>query len=134
MNAYVDFLAANPNGVMATVAGQQAHTRVFQYLWHEGDKLFFCTGSTKDVYEQMQQNPLVSFCTWDPKTFATMSVQGRVHFMDDRARKEKVLAENPLIKSVYTSADNPEFMLLYLDVAEVKTFSLSDGTQHQHMA
>lgn len=130
MKAYTEFLAAHPNGVMATVINQQPQTRVFQYLWGEGTKLYFCTANTKDVYKQMVQNPLVSFCTWDPQSFATLSVQGRVYFVDDRVKKERVLAENPAIKGIYTSADNPEFTMLYLNAAEIKSFSFNEGTQH----
>lgn len=127
---YQDFLKRFPLGVMATEDGEQPRTRVFQYLWSDGDKTYFCTGGTKDVYAQMRRNPHVSFCTWDPATSSVLSVDGPVTFVDDKAVKERALAGNPGINAIYQSADNPDFMLFYIDPTAIYTFDFQNGKRH----
>lgn len=128
MSDHNAFLRANPNGVMATMENGKPRTRVFQYLWSdEGGKIYFCTSNQKDVYRQMKANPAVAFCTWNPATFETLSVYGEVHFVDDPALKARALDENPGIKGIYQSADNPDFEIFFIAVSEVKTFDFAHG-------
>jgi uncharacterized pyridoxamine 5'-phosphate oxidase family protein len=124
---YAEILKANPNGVLATQDGQGVRTRVFQYLFSDGDKVYFCTSSAKPVYDQIKANPNVSFCTY-PKNFTpVLSVNGKAVFVDDLALKTRALDENPGIKGIYNTPDNPVFQLFYIDVAEVETFSFAEG-------
>lgn len=128
MSDHNAFLQANPNGVMVTVENGKPRTRVFQYLWSEGDrKAYFCTSNQKDVYRQMKANPAVAFCTWNPATFETLNLYGEVRFVGDRALKVRALDENPGIKGIYQSPDNPEFEIFFIAVSEVKTFDFTHG-------
>jgi uncharacterized pyridoxamine 5'-phosphate oxidase family protein len=46
----IDFAAilkANPNGVLATADGNKVKTRVFQYLFSDGNKVYLGTGNEK---------------------------------------------------------------------------------------
>ncbi|MCL2576089.1 MAG: pyridoxamine 5'-phosphate oxidase family protein [Defluviitaleaceae bacterium] len=125
---YAGILKANPNGVLATQDGERVKTRVFQFLFADENKVYFCTNSQKPVYTQMKANPNVSFCT--PGDFSpVLSVNGKVVFTDDAALKTRVLDENPLIKTIYNSPDNPIFTLFYIDVEEVETFGFSEGSK-----
>ena len=125
----IDFAAllkATPNGVLATHDGQGIKTRVFQFLFADGKKAYFCTNNEKPVYAQMKANPNVSFCA--PGDFSpVVSINGKVVFTDDMALKTRALDENPLIKTIYNSPDNPVFTLFYIDVEEVETFGFSEG-------
>lgn len=124
---YAAILKENPNGVLATQNGNKVKTRAFQYLFNEGNKVYFCTANSKPVYEQLQKNPYVSFCTY-PKNFSpVLSVNGKAVFVDDRELKTRSLDENPDIKGMYHSADNPEFELFYIDTEEVCTFDFTNG-------
>ncbi len=124
---YAEILKANPNGVMATQDGQGVRTRVFQYLFADGNKVYFCTSSQKPVYGQLQANPNVSFCTYAANFNPVLSVNGKAVFVDDMALKTRALDENPPIKGIYNTPDNPVFQLFYIDVEEVETFSFADG-------
>ena len=123
---YAAILKAAPNGVLATQDGQGVKTRVFQFLFADGKKAYFCTNSQKSVYKQLKANPNVSFCV--PGDFSpVLSVNGKVAFVDDMVLKARALDENPLIKTIYNSPDNPIFKLFYIDVEEVETFGFSEG-------
>jgi len=123
---YAALLKANPNGVLATQDGQGVKTRVFQYLFADGKKVYFCTNSEKPVYSQLQANPYCSFCV--PGDFnPVLSVNGKAVFVEDMALKERALDENPMIKTIYNSPGNLIFMLFYIDVEEIETFGFSEG-------
>jgi uncharacterized pyridoxamine 5'-phosphate oxidase family protein len=123
---YAAILKANPNGVLATQDGQGVKTRVFQFLFADGKKAYFCTNREKPVYRQLKTNPNVSFCV--PGDFSpVLSINGKAVFVDDMALKSRALDENPLIKTIYNSPDNPVFKLFFIDVEEVETFDFSHG-------
>ena len=137
---YEEILKANPNGVFATLehqpspqgegsplAGNKVRTRVFQYLFADGKKVYFCTNSEKSVYKQLVANPNVSFCTYPQNFTPVLSLNGKVVFVEDKALKARALDENPPIKGIYQTADNPIFKIFYIDVEEVETFSFAEG-------
>lgn len=124
---YAAILAQSPNGMLATQDGRKVKTRVFQYLFADGNKVYFCTNSEKPVYAQLQKNPQVSFCTYPNNFTPVVSVNGKAVFLEDAALKARALDENPGIKSIYNTPDNPIFKIFYIDVEEVETFSFADG-------
>jgi uncharacterized pyridoxamine 5'-phosphate oxidase family protein len=111
---YAEILKANPVGVFATL---------------DGNKVYFCTNSEKPVYAQLQANPNVSFCTYPQNFMPVVSVNGKAVFTEDIALKTRALNENPLIKGIYKTPDNPVFKIFYIDVEEVETFSFEEGSK-----
>jgi len=124
---YVAILTKNPVGVFATQDGTKVKTRVFQYLFADGNKVYFCTNSEKPVYKQLQVNPYASFCVYTQDFAPVLSVNGKTVFVEDMALKTKALDENPPIKSIYNTPENPVFKVFYLDVEEIETFSFQEG-------
>lgn len=129
MRKYEFSLAQYPNGVLATIDGNQVKTRVFQYLFMIGGRIYFCTASNKSVYMQLKANPSVSFCTWGPDYSPVLSINGTAVFDESMELKERALEENPEICSIYKNADNPILELFYIDVDEVQTFSFEEGAK-----
>jgi len=125
---FTEILKTSPNGVLATQDGNKVKTRIFQYLFSDGNKVYFCTSSEKPVYSQIKNNPYVSFCVANNFT-PVLSVNGKAVFVEDKALKTRALDENPPIKGIYQTADNPIFKIFYIDVEEVETFSFTDGAK-----
>lgn len=126
---YVSVLQKNPNGVLATQDKEKVKTRVFQYLFADNNKVYFCTSNEKPVYNQLQESSFVSFCTYPPNFGMVVSVNGNAVFVEDNELKKRALDENPGIKAIYKSYDNPVFKIFYIDVKEVETFSSSEGAK-----
>lgn len=124
---YIKILTENPNGVMATRDNEMIKTRVFQYLFSDGNKAYFCTSSQKPVTSQMKQHPYVSFCTNLQNYCPVLSINGKVTFTDDENLKKKAFTVNPSLKQIYGSEKNPVFTLLYIDIEEIETFSYDEG-------
>lgn len=124
---YTEILKANPVGVFATQDGNKIKTRVFQYLFTEKDRIYFCTNSEKPVFSQIKKNNNVSFCTYTKDYSPVISVNGKAVFVEDIQLKTKALDENPPIKGIYQTPDNPIFKMFYINVEEIETFSFAEG-------
>ena len=88
---FASVLKANPAGVFATQDGNKLKTRVFQYLFADGKKVYFCTNCEKPVYKQLQANPNVSFCTYPQNFTPVLSVNGKAVFVEDIELKNVLL-------------------------------------------
>lgn len=116
MNEVVKFLQENPVQYLATVGRDgKAKCRPFMFCLEREGKLWFCTNNRKEVYRDMQENPWVEVSVSSPD-FAWLRLSGRAVFQDDRAVKEGCM-ENPIVKSQYQTADNPIFVVFYLEEA-----------------
>ncbi len=93
-------------------------------------KAYFCTNSQKPVYAQLKANPGVSFCTYPADFNPVLSINGQAVFVDDLALKTRALDENPFIKGIYNTPDNPVFQIFYIEVSEVETFSFAEGSKN----
>lgn len=90
-------------------------------MFQQDGKLWFCTANTKDVFCQLQCNPAIEFCSIS-KEFVTVRVSGDVIFGIDLNVKKKMLEMNGLVKSIYKTADNPEFEIFYLKHGQATMF------------
>jgi len=124
---YVSILKKNPNGVFATQENGKVKTRVFQYLFADNNKVYFCTSNQKSVYKQLNKVPYASFCTYPKDLSEVISVNGSVVFVNDLSLKTRALDENIGIKEIYKTPDNPVFEIFYIAVEEIETFSFTNG-------
>jgi uncharacterized pyridoxamine 5'-phosphate oxidase family protein len=127
MKKFIEILKANPNGVLATQDGNKVKTRVFQFLFAEENKVYFCTSNEKPVFKQLQANPNVSFCIYAANFSPVLSVNGKAVFTNNIALKTRALDENPMIKGYYGGPENPILELFYIETEEVVTFSFTEG-------
>jgi uncharacterized pyridoxamine 5'-phosphate oxidase family protein len=114
MKEVIKLLAENPMGFLATVENGEPRVRPWGFMFEENGKFYFCTNNTKDVYRQLQANPFIEFSTRTDK-FVWVRLRGKVIFAEDMRIKEKTLAGNELVKSIYKSADNPIFKTFYIE-------------------
>lgn len=125
MNEVVAFLKQNPVVYCATVGlDGKPKVRPFQYMLEQDGKFFFCTSNRKEVYREMKHQPYVEFCVTNT-SFAWIRLKGKVVFSDDRAVKGRIMEENPLIKNIYQSPDNPVFEIFYLGDAQASIADFS---------
>jgi uncharacterized pyridoxamine 5'-phosphate oxidase family protein len=125
---FEEILNQKVSGVFATIEGNTVQTRVFQSLWVEENKAYFCTGAQKDVYKQLLSNPNASFCV-ENKYSPVLSVSGEVYFEEDLKFKEEAFRALPSLKNLYETPENPNFKVFYIDIKTVKTFSFTEGTK-----
>lgn len=66
MDELIEYLTSVPAWYLATCEGDQPHVRPFSFVMREGEKLWFCTATNKDVYEQLVANPRFELSAWKP--------------------------------------------------------------------
>lgn len=66
MEKIVDYLTNIPAWFLATCDGDQPHVRPFSFAAVDDGKLWFCTATNKDVYQQLCANPKFELSGWNP--------------------------------------------------------------------
>lgn len=131
MNDVVKFLEANPVQYLATVGTDgKAKCRPFMFCFEKDCRLWFCTNSQKDVYQDMQKNPYVEVSVASPD-YAWIRLNGKAVFEDNRAVKEGCMA-NPIVKGQYQTADNPIFEVFYLEDAKAVLADFSGNPPREY--
>ena len=131
MSEVVTFLQENPVQYLATVGRDgKPKCRPFMFCFEREGKLWFCTNNTKEVYKDLQENPYVEVSTSSP-AYAWIRLRGKAVFADDRAVKEGCM-ENPIVKGQYQSADNPIFVVFYLEGAKAVLADFSGNPPREY--
>ncbi len=131
MSEVVTFLQENPVQYLATVGRDgKPKCRPFMFCFEREGKLWFCTNNTKEVYKDLQENPYVEVSTSSP-AYAWIRLSGKAVFADDRAVKEGCM-ENPIVKGQYQSADNPIFVVFYLEEAKAVLADFSGNPPREY--
>ena len=128
---FSSFLKENLNGIFTTVEDGKPKSRVFQFLFADGKKVYFCTENNKAVFRQIKENPNVSFCTHKTDFSYVLSISGKVTFVNDINLKARTLDEYPALKEMFKTPNNPILELFYVDVEEVDTFDFLNGSKKE---
>ncbi len=92
------FLNANPSCHLATVEGDKPHVRsILIYKADEGG-IIIETGTMKDLYKQLSQNPNVELCFNNYEDGIQVRVSGAVEAVDDVGLKDEIIAQRPFLK------------------------------------
>jgi uncharacterized pyridoxamine 5'-phosphate oxidase family protein len=114
-----ELLADGTIGYFATANGEQLEVRGWQYQFAEGNKFYFITANTKDVYKEMQANPQVAFAGVNEGY--NIRISGKATFVVDKAEKEKAFAKiSAQVQKMYESAANPAVEIFYIGSGEIK--------------
>jgi uncharacterized pyridoxamine 5'-phosphate oxidase family protein len=106
-------------GYFATTNGDQLEVRGWQYQFEEGNKFYFMTANTKDVYKEMQANPQVAFA--GVSKGYNVRISGKATFVTDKSEKEEAFKKiAPQVQKMYESAANPLVEIFYIGSGEIK--------------
>lgn len=114
MEEVLRLLKENVNGYLGTVDEGKPRVRPFGFMLEDEDKLYFCTNSQKDVYNQLKKSPYIEYSV-TTKEMVVLRVSGEIKFCEDINVKEKVLNVHEPVKRGYKSSKNPIFKVFYLE-------------------
>lgn len=83
-------LNKNPVFFLATLEGAQPRVRGMLLYKADESGIVFHTGSTKDLYEQILENPNVQLCFYDQEQNMQVRVRGALEMIDDDNLKEEI--------------------------------------------
>ena len=126
LNRTLAFLQENKIFYIATIDGDKPRVRPFGLAVELEGKLYFCTGSAKPVYCQLQVNPQTEICATSP-AMEWVRIAGKAVFDANLDAKRKAFEQMPMLADIYGNPENPAFEVFYLTDAEV-TFQSFGGT------
>jgi len=124
MQEVIAFLTKNWAVFLATSDKGEARVRPFQFQFAEGNRLWFCTSKTKEVYAQLVADPRLEFAAIS-KDMATVRVKGTANLDDDMGVKRRILEANALVRGIYGTAENPDFTVFSVDHGSAYMFDFS---------
>jgi uncharacterized pyridoxamine 5'-phosphate oxidase family protein len=84
----------------------------------------------KEVYKDLQQNPYVQISVSSP-SYAWIRLDGKAVFEENHSVKEGCMA-NPIVKGQYQTADNPIFVVFYLEGAHAVIADFSGNPPQEY--
>lgn len=116
MEEVFDFLKKKTQvNFVATVAGDKPSLRPF------GDPVLFCgkiymlTHKSKQVYQEMQNNPNICIVAYDEPSNTWVRVRAKaIDDSDNTEAKKAIIAEFDWAEEAGYTLDNPDFAALYL--------------------
>ncbi len=131
MKEVIKFLQENPVQYLATVGRDgKAKCRPFMFAGMLDGKLWFCTNSTKAVYQDMQKNPYIEVTVSSP-AYAWIRLSGKAVFENNMAAKEMCM-QNPIVKGQYGQAANPIFEVFHLEGAHAVIADFSGAPPQEY--
>ena len=124
MKKVIDFLSANTTVFIATSDAGAARVRPFQFQFEENGRLWFCTARSKQTFAQLQADPRLEFSCVSPN-MVTLRVKGTANLDDDMRVKQRIIENNGLVRSIYGSAENPDFTVFSVDHGTAFIFDFS---------
>lgn len=130
MKKIVKFLQDNPVQYLATVGRDgKAKCRPFMFSCEYDGKVWFCTNTQKEVYQDLQTNPYTEISVISP-SYAWLRLNGKAVFDNNKAIKE-ICMQNPIVKGQYQTADNPIFTVFYLAEAHATIADFSGNPPYE---
>ncbi|RDB63112.1 pyridoxamine 5'-phosphate oxidase [Gordonibacter sp. 28C] len=116
-----DYLDESGFYLLATADGKQPKCRPMRMHMLLKGRLYFGTGRFKDVFKQMQANPLVEIVAVKDNCF--MRYYGTAVFEDTYDLAQAILEKTPGAKNVYTMEDDMKLEIFHLEnaTAEFRT-------------
>ena len=101
-------------GYLATADQGKPRVRPWGFMFEEEGRLYFCTSSAKDVYQQLITTPYIEYSK-TTKEMVWIRVSGAIKFIDDLKKKKKCFEVAPMLKDLYQIPENPLFKVFYLE-------------------
>lgn len=121
MKTVLEYLTSIPAWYLATSVDNQPHVRPFSFAAEQDGKIWFCTATTKDVWEELLQNQLIEATAWWP-SHGWLILRGRAG-LEDRANAEMRQAGYDHLTGLNEHYDGPnDPTLVFFSVEEPKAW------------
>ncbi|MDR1000577.1 MAG: pyridoxamine 5'-phosphate oxidase family protein [Clostridiales bacterium] len=104
-------------GCLATVENGKPRNRPWGGPLAQDGKLYFCTGTFKEVYKQLAAEPYIEFCSNIAKG-KWVRIRGKIDIIDDLAVKTMFMEAMPGLKDVYQAPEHPSFGVFVMEHGE----------------
>jgi len=125
------FVQENPVCFISTIEGDQPRVRGFLTVLFNDGKLYFTTGTMKNVYAQLSKNPNVELCYCSKDFGKMLRIAGTIEIIDDREKKQQLLNERDYLKSFGGKSGDPRFILLRLSHGQARFWTIQQNMRER---
>jgi pyridoxamine 5'-phosphate oxidase len=122
---------------LATNENDQPRVRALGFWYADESGFYFQTGAIKQFYGQLLKNPKTEVCFYkqngQDKTGTTLRIAGEVEFLDDKALKEKVMAERPFLAQFGLNADSPDLIIFKIPHGQAHFWTMADNLKPKNI-
>jgi pyridoxamine 5'-phosphate oxidase len=113
INDCIRFANENPLCFLATAIKDQPKVRALGFWFADETGFYFQSSVKKSFCGELKENPKTEVCFYKHTNIigSTMRISGVVEFIDDRALKEKAIADRPFLKDFGLTADSPGLII-----------------------
>lgn len=117
----LDYLSKAKIFYVTTVEDDKPKCRPFGYAKEFDGKIYFVTGTFKEIYKQLMKNPKIEICASNGGTF--LRYYGDAVFVDNEKIPEVALNDMPYLKKVYNEETGYKLKAFYIEsgVVEIRT-------------
>ncbi len=130
----LSFVRENPVCFIATIDGDQPRVRGFLAVLFDDGKIYFTTGTMKNVYSQLSKNPKVELCFFSQQSGKMLRIAGPAEIVDDREKKVQLANERDYLKPWRgKGVDDPRFILLRLTHGTAKFWTMANNMRENEI-
>ncbi len=120
----LDYLNKAKIFYVTTVDENVPKCRPFGYAKEYDGKIYFVTGTFKEIYKQLMANPKIEICASTGNTF--LRYYGDAVFVDDENISETALNDMPYLRKVYNDETGKKLKAFYIGSGTVEIRSAFD--------
>lgn len=131
MKEIIDFLNQNKIGSLATCNNGIPDVRPFELAFYCDRGMFFYTSAGKDVHQQLNANPNISFCATD-QNYNYVKISGPVSFSNKNEDKTNIIANSQFAKNVFANSNTDNMIVFFLPHASCMIHYFPDNREIQY--
>ncbi len=108
--------------LLATAQGNQPRVRPMMPYFTDDNQLLVALLKRSRTIDQVKKNPLVELCFVDRKMWYCR-IAGNAKISDDQGKKQILWDNIPMLKQYFGSPDDPNFILIVIDIVEVEAMT-----------
>ncbi|MEJ2705350.1 MAG: pyridoxamine 5'-phosphate oxidase family protein [Sedimentisphaerales bacterium] len=125
----LEFVTKNPVCSLATIDGDQPRVRMIMLFRADENGIMFVTGRQKDLYAQLQSNPAVELCFFNPDEGRQVRIEGAVEMLDDLELKKQVVEKFTFLKPVVESRGYDVLICYRLKAKQATTWTMETNLE-----
>ncbi len=123
----VAFINRNLGGHLATCDGGKPHVRGMWLYKADAQGLVFHTGTFKTLHAELQKNPRVELCFFDPKENIQVRVRGGAMLTGSQALVDEIITNREFLKAIIKEKGKDAVAVYRVIDCEYNVWSMADN-------
>ncbi len=123
----ISFINNNLSCHLATCDNGRPHVRGMWLYKADTKGLVFHTGTFKNLHKELEKNPRVEICFYDPKTNMQMRVRGGAMLTGSQVLVEEIIANREFLKAIIKEKGKDSVAVYRVIDCEYSVWTMADN-------